>query len=40
MLETDDNQAVEITLPGGYAISAELREALGAVPGIVELCDI
>ncbi len=40
ILDTDEDQAVEITLPGGYAISAQLRAALGAVPGIVELRDI
>ena len=40
ILDTDESQAVEITLPGGYAISPQLRAALGAVPGIIELRDI
>ncbi|MCH8808690.1 MAG: DNA polymerase III subunit alpha [Proteobacteria bacterium] len=40
ILDTNEDQAVEITLPGKYAISAQLRAALGAVPGIVELRDI
>ena len=40
ILETDRNQAVEVALPGGYAISAELRSTLGAQPGVIELRDI
>jgi DNA polymerase-3 subunit alpha len=40
ILDTDQDQAVEVTLPGGYAISGQLRSALGAQPGIIELRDI
>jgi DNA polymerase-3 subunit alpha len=40
VLDIDDRQSVELALPGGYAVSAELRAAISAVPGVVELRDI
>ncbi|MBM3486800.1 MAG: DNA polymerase III subunit alpha [Alphaproteobacteria bacterium] len=39
VLAVDREQEVEIALPGRYAISAELRAALGAVPGIAAVRD-
>jgi DNA polymerase-3 subunit alpha len=40
LLDIDDHQSVEVSLPGGYAVSADLRAAISAVPGVVELRDI
>ena len=40
VLDIDQAQSVEIALPGGYAISAEMRAAIDAVPGVTELRDI
>jgi len=40
VLDIDDQQSVELALPGGYAISAEMRAAISGVPGVVELRDI
>jgi DNA polymerase-3 subunit alpha len=40
VLDIGDAQAVEIALPGRYSISAEMRAAIDAVPGVVELQDI
>ncbi|MEE8333928.1 MAG: DNA polymerase III subunit alpha [Alphaproteobacteria bacterium] len=40
VLDLDEAQSVEIALPGGYAISAEMRAAIDGVPGVVELQDI
>jgi DNA polymerase-3 subunit alpha len=40
VLDIDEAQSVEIALPGAYAISAEMRAAIGAVPGVIGLHDI
>jgi DNA polymerase-3 subunit alpha len=40
VLDIDQAQSVEIALPGAYAISAEMRAAIGSVPGVVGLHDI
>jgi DNA polymerase-3 subunit alpha len=40
VLDIDPGQSVEIALPGAYAISAEMRAAIGAVPGVVALQDL
>jgi DNA polymerase-3 subunit alpha len=40
VLDIDKSQTVEVALPGAYAVSAEMRAAIGAVPGVVELQDI
>ena len=40
VLDIDKRQTVEMALPETYAVSAEMREALSVVPGVVELQDI
>ncbi|MEE8444165.1 MAG: DNA polymerase III subunit alpha, partial [Alphaproteobacteria bacterium] len=40
VLDLDEAQSVEVALPGGYAISAEMRAAIDGVPGVVVLQDI
>ena len=40
ILDIDDLQSVEVALPGGYAVSADMRAAISAVTGVVELRDI
>jgi DNA polymerase-3 subunit alpha len=40
LLDIDNHQSVELSLPGGYAVSADLRAAISAVPGVIELRDI
>jgi DNA polymerase-3 subunit alpha len=40
VLDIGDAQEVEVALPGLYAISAEMRAAIDAVPGVLELQDI
>ncbi|MDA1323305.1 MAG: DNA polymerase III subunit alpha [Proteobacteria bacterium] len=40
LLDIDNRQSVELSLPGGYAVSADLRAAISAVPGVIELRDI
>jgi DNA polymerase-3 subunit alpha len=39
VLDIGDAQEVEVALPGGYSISAEMRAAIDAVPGVLELQD-
>lgn len=40
LLDIDDHQSVEVSLPGGYAVSADLRAAISVLPGVVELREI
>ncbi|MDC0033468.1 DNA polymerase III subunit alpha [Alphaproteobacteria bacterium] len=40
LLDINGHQSVELSLPGGYAVSADLRAAISAVPGVVELRDM
>jgi len=40
VLAIGTEQEVEVALPGRYAISAELRTALGSVPGVAAIRDI
>jgi DNA polymerase-3 subunit alpha len=40
LLDIDNHQSVEVSLPGRYAVSADLRAAINAVPGVVDLRDI
>jgi DNA polymerase-3 subunit alpha len=40
ILALDAEHEVEVALPGRYAISADLRAALGAVPGVAAIRDI
>ncbi len=40
VLDLDTAQLVEIALPGGYAISADLRASIAALPGVRELRDV
>jgi len=39
ILDIESTQSVEVALPGRYAISAELRAAIGALPGVQDLHD-
>ncbi len=39
ILDIEPTQSVEVALPGRYAISAELRAAIGALPGVQDLHD-
>ena len=39
VVDTDDRE-IEMALPGGYQVSAPLRAAIRAIPGIVEVRDI
>ncbi len=39
ILDIRSTQSVEVALPGRYAISAELRAAIGALPGVQDLHD-
>ena len=40
VLDIDKQQTVEVALPGAYAVSAEMRAAISAVPGVIDLQDI
>ena len=40
VLNIDQQQSVELALPGNYLISADMRSAVESVPGVVELRDI
>ena len=40
VLDLDTRQSVEIALPGGYAISPDLRAVIAALPGVREMHDI
>jgi hypothetical protein len=35
VLSTGDGDEVEMALPGGYRLSAEMRRAIKAIPGMV-----
>ncbi len=37
VLDLDTHQSVEIALPGGYAISPDMRAAIAALPGVREM---
>ena len=39
MLDSGDAE-IEIAIPGGFAIGAQTRAAIKAIPGIVEVRDI
>jgi DNA polymerase-3 subunit alpha len=40
VLDLDTHQSVEIALPGGYAISPDMRAAIRALPGVREMREI
>ena len=40
VLDIDRASEVEISLPGGWAISAATRAAIKAIPGIVDVQDV
>ncbi len=40
ILDIDPCQSVELALPGRYSISAEMREAISAIPGVHDLRDV
>jgi DNA polymerase-3 subunit alpha len=40
ILDIDPCQSVEVALPGRYSISAEMREAISAIPGVNDLRDV
>jgi DNA polymerase-3 subunit alpha len=39
LLEADDRE-IEMDLPGGYAISAAVRSAVKAIPGVIDVQDL
>jgi DNA polymerase-3 subunit alpha len=40
VVDTNSGQSVEIALPGGYAISSDVRLTIGAISGVIGLRDI
>ena len=37
---TNDDAEAEVTLPGSYAIAAGLRDAIGGLPGVMQVEEI